>query len=203
MSMGFPYFLPSVHEGLHALRRNWGWFLLLGILDVVVGIAAITHPGIATLTAVWFFGILLLIGAGVQFAAAIWGLRWGGFFVHLAVGVLYLFLGVIFLEHTVEAAAFWTLVLAVFFVAGGIIRMVVAVSQQYAAWGWSAFSGFVSLVLGVIVWRQWPIDTVWLIGTLVGIELIFHGWTWIMLALAVRSIPSPATQAPPGVHPAP
>ncbi len=192
MSSGFPYFLPAVHEGLHALRRNWGWLLALGILEVLAGVASLSYPFLTTAIATQVFGLLLLIGAGVQLASGIWAHQWGGFFLHLISGLLYFFLGVLFLRHPVGAAAISTLVLAMFFICGGVVRLVVGFTQRYAAWGWTVLSGAISLLLGLMIWQQWPSDTVWVIGTFVGIDLIFHGWTWIMLALAVRQIP-PAT----------
>jgi uncharacterized membrane protein HdeD (DUF308 family) len=194
MSTGFPFFLPAVHEGLHALRRNWGWLLTLGILEILAGIVAIAYPVQSTDVAMQVAGILLFIGAGVQFASAIWALRWGGFFLHLIIGLLYLFVGEVLFEHPFEGALIATWVLAVFLVAGGVIRIVGALSQRFAAWGWTLLSGIISLLLGIMIWRQWPVSGLWVIGTFVGIELIFSGWTWVMLAMAVRSIPE---QMPP------
>jgi uncharacterized membrane protein HdeD (DUF308 family) len=193
MSSGFPYFLPPVHAGLHALRRNWGWLLLLGILDIVIGMMAISFPAIATLASLWVLGVLLLFGAGVQLAGAIWALSWGGFFLHLVAGLLSLLLGLIFIERRLQSAEAFTMVLAVFFVAGGAMRIAGALTHRFAAWGWTLLAGVVSLLLGIMIWRELPGSGLWVIGTLVGIDLLFRGWTWVMLAMAVRSIPAPPT----------
>src|SRR5205823_9203367 len=109
MSTGFPYFLSAADDGLQELRRNWGWLVALGVLLVVVGLLAISYPVVATIATVEVFGVLLLIGAGVQIASALWARRWEGFFLHLVVGMLYLFVGAVMLERPAEGAAGYTL----------------------------------------------------------------------------------------------
>jgi uncharacterized membrane protein HdeD (DUF308 family) len=189
----FPYFLSAVGEEISGLRRNWGWLLALGIALIVVGMLAISFPGLATLATIQVFGFFLLIGAGVEIASGFWARRWGGFFLHLLCGLLYLFLGVVILEQPGLAAAAYTLMLAVFFFATGVIRIVFAVGQRFTGWGWTLLGGGVSVLLGVLILHNLPEATYWVIGTFVGIDLIFNGWSWVMLALAVRHLPSTET----------
>jgi uncharacterized membrane protein HdeD (DUF308 family) len=193
MSASFPYFLSGVAEEVHNLRRNWGWFLVLGIALIAVGVLAISHPVWATFTAVEVFGFMLLFGAGVEIISGIWAGRWGGFFLHLLCGLLYLFGGAVIIERPGLGAAGFTLLLAVLFVATGLVRTVFAVTHRFSGWGWAVLSGVVTLFLGILIWRQLPVATLWVIGTFVGIDLIFNGWSWVMLGLAVRSLPAPAT----------
>lgn len=190
MSTGFPYFMAGAAEA--RLRRNWGWFLVLGVLLILGGAAAISYPLMATLTTVTFFGYLLLFGAGVEIASGIWTGTWGGFFLHLLGGLLYLFLGVLFLDRPGITAAVYTLVLAIFFVAGGLVRMIFALTHRFHGWGWMFVSGLITFALGVMIWRSWPADTLWVIGLFLGIDLIFIGWSWVMLGLAVKSLPATA-----------
>jgi uncharacterized membrane protein HdeD (DUF308 family) len=190
MSSSFPYFLAEEKELLPNLRRRWGWFLALGIFLIVVGVLAILRPAVATLTVVEVFGFLLLFGAGAEIVSSLWARRWGGFFLHLLTGLLYLFVGAILLERPALSAAGCTLMLAVFFVASGLFRVVFAFSQQFSGWGWTLLSGIVTLALGVLIWRDLPEAAFWVIGTFFGIDLLFIGWSWVMLGLAVRSIPA-------------
>ena len=75
MSAAFPYFLsPGADQELRPLRRNWGWFVALGILLILIGMAAISSPVVATLATVEIFGVFLLIAAVVEFASAIWAI---------------------------------------------------------------------------------------------------------------------------------
>jgi uncharacterized membrane protein HdeD (DUF308 family) len=200
MSANFPFFLADVKEELHTLRQNWGWFLALGIALIIVGLLAIAFPVLATLTTVEVFGFLLLLGAGAEVASAIWARRWGGFFLHLLCGLLYLFLGAVIIERPGLGAAGYTLMLAVFFVAAGLVRVVFALSQRFSGWGWTLLSGAITLLLGILIWRNLPEAALWVIGTFVGIELVFNGWSLVMLGLAARSLSSqgvPREEMPP------
>lgn len=202
MATNFPYFLADENHVFSHLRRRWGWFLALGILLIVAGLLAITYPVLATLTTVEVFGFLLLFGAGAEIVSSFWAMRWGGFFLHLLCGLLYLFIGAVILDRPGLGAAGYTLMLAVFFVASGLFRVVFALSQRFSGWGWTLFSGVISLILGVMIWRNLPEAALWVIGTFVGIDLLFIGWSWVMLGLAVRSIPSPEQRKGEPAHPA-
>src|SRR5690242_10209652 len=111
MATNFPYFLAEEREAISHLRRRWGWFLAFGILLIVIGVVAINRPVLATFTAVELIGFLLLIGAGAEIASSIWARRWGGFFLHLLCGLLYMFLGAVLLERSALGAAAFTLML--------------------------------------------------------------------------------------------
>lgn len=190
MATTFPYFLADEQEAISHLRRRWGWFLAFGILLIVIGVVAINRPVLATFTAIEVFGILLLIGAGAEMASSFWAMRWGGFFLHMLCGLLYLFLGALILERPGLAISVYTLLLAVFFVASGLFRVAFALGHRFSGWGWTLLSGIVSLVLGILIWRDLPEAAFWVIGMFVGIDLIFMGWSWVMLGLAVRSLPT-------------
>ena len=191
MSAGFPYFVDA-RERLHDLRAKWGWLLALGIVLIAVGTAAISYPVVATMTTVTFLGVMLLFAAGAQVASAIWARRWGGFLLHLLAGLLYGFVGVVMLERPALGAEVYTLMMAVFFVAGGLVRIVMSFSQKFSGWGWLLVSGAISVLMGILIWRQYPASALWVVGTFVGIDLLFLGWSWVMLALAVRNAPPDA-----------
>jgi uncharacterized membrane protein HdeD (DUF308 family) len=179
---------PGV-SGLEGLRRIWVGLVVMGILLIIVGTVAISSAFIATLATVMFFGVLLLIGAFFQVATAFWARRWRGFFLHLLAGVLYLIVGVFMLESPVEAALGLTLLVAAGLLVGGILRIILSVVERFDGWGWMLFNGIISVVLGTLIWRQWPLSGVWVIGLFVGIEMLFSGLSWVMLGLAVRSFP--------------
>jgi uncharacterized membrane protein HdeD (DUF308 family) len=190
MSTAFPFFLSAAREDLQELRRNWGWFVALGVALVIIGTVAICYPFLASVAAMEVFGFLLLIGAGVQVASGIWARRWSGFFLHLLGGLLYLFVGLVLVERPGLGLAIYTLLLAVFFVASGLFRIVFALSQRFSGWGWTLLAGVVSLLLGIIIWRQFPLSALWVIGTFIGIDLIFAGWSWVMLGAGLRNLPA-------------
>jgi uncharacterized membrane protein HdeD (DUF308 family) len=189
MAAPFPFFLSAAAEELQSLRRNWFWFLVLGIVLIVAGFVAIAYPFAATITTVQVFGFLLLFSGVVEIVSGIWTRRWRGFFVHLLCGLLYLFAGLVFVERPIGMGFVLTLMLAVFFFAGGIVRIVVAVAERFSGWGWTLLSGVISIVLAIIIWQDIFESGLFVIGTLVGIDLIFNGWSWVMLGLGAKSIP--------------
>ncbi len=176
---------------VHTLRANWGWFLALGIILILVGLAAVSMSFVATMATMTVLGVLALIGAGAEVASALWARRWEGVLLHLVVGLLYGVFGFLVLTRPVQAAAILTLLMASLFLVSGIFRIVVALAVQFHNWGWALLSGVVSLILGVMIWQSWPESGLWVIGLFVGIDLLVTGWTWLILALTVRRLPDP------------
>lgn len=183
---------PRGFAALAALRRNWGWLLAFGVVMILAGTAAIATPYVATIVTVQVFGVLLLIAAGAEFAAAFWARGWEGVVLAVLVGLLYLFGGIVMVERPGLAAGLYTLFLAMYFFASGVVRIVVAVGNRFHGWGWTVLGGAVSLLLAGLIWQSFPEDSLWVIGTFVGIDLLFTGWGWVMLALAVKRLPAPA-----------
>ena len=171
------------------LREIWLFLVGMGIALMILGVVAIGSSFVATMATVLVFGILLLLGALFQVVTAFWGRSWRGFFLHLLGGVLYLIVGIFMIDHPVEAALGVTLLVAVGLLVGGILRVVMSVVERFDGWGWMLLSGLVSVVLGVAIWRQWPLSGLWVIGVFVGIEMLTSGLSWLMLGLAVRSAP--------------
>lgn len=173
---------------LNMLGRNWIWFLLLGILMVAVGTVAITWACIAevTVTVTWLFGFFMLAGGIAEVVNALYAGRWSGTLVHLLIGVLYGIVGLLVIDQPVNAALNLTLIIAIFLIVSGIFRIIFAVSERFTGWGWVLLNGAVTLLLGMMIYKQWPASGLWVIGLFVGIDLIFNGWAWIMLSFASR-----------------
>jgi uncharacterized membrane protein HdeD (DUF308 family) len=180
------------HE-LDALRGNWLWFVILGVSLVVLGAVALSSVGIASLAAAAAIGVLLLLGGAAEVVGAFWCRGWSGFFLELLSGVLSIVVGLLFLRAPGGALAALTLLVACFLMAGGIFKIVAAVAYQFAAWGWSLTGGIIDVILGVMIWQEWPASALWVIGLFVGINLLFRGFNWIALGLALHSLPRPQT----------
>jgi len=173
--------------GPESLREIWGFVMGMGIALMLLGIAAIGSSFIATFATVLVFGILLLLGAIFEVVTAFWGRNWRGFFLHLLTGVLYLIAGIFLINNPVGAALGLTLLVAVCLLTGGAVRIVLSLLERFDGWGWIFLNGIVSVLLGAAIWRQWPLSGLWALGLFVGIEMLFSGLSWVMLALAVRS----------------
>jgi uncharacterized membrane protein HdeD (DUF308 family) len=178
-----------LREGIQALHSNWGWFLALGIVLITLGILALGAPLVMTLTTVMLFGVLLVVGGGAEIVSAFWARQWSGFFLYVLSGVLHAVVGVIMVDRPALTAAGFTLMLAVFLMVGGLVRIIVSVVQRFPQWGWVLLNGCVTCLLGILIWRDWPEASLWVIGTFVGVDLLFNGWCWVMLALAARKLP--------------
>jgi uncharacterized membrane protein HdeD (DUF308 family) len=158
----------------------------MGLASIIVGILAISLPYVATDAFVLVFGWLLLIEGIVQVIHAVMVRNWRGFALHLVAAVLYLIAGLFILEDPVRAAAVLTLLFAATFFAGGLLRIVFSLSERFPSWPWVLLNGVVDLILGILIWRGWPESSLWVIGLFVGIDLLFHGWSCVILALTAR-----------------
>jgi uncharacterized membrane protein HdeD (DUF308 family) len=161
--------------------------LILGLVSILVGLLAISHSFIATLASVTVLGVLLLVEGIMEVVHAVMVRNWRGFALHLLAAALYLLVGLFMLEDPVRAAAVLTLLLTASFFVGGLLRIIFSLMVRFPAWPWVLLTGVVDLILGVILWSNWPESSLWVIGLLIGIDLLFHGWSWVILALTVRT----------------
>jgi uncharacterized membrane protein HdeD (DUF308 family) len=175
------------HE-LEAIRGNWGWILALGIIEIVVGTLAIGMPFAGSLASVVFLSSLLIVVGIAQLVGAFWTREWSGFFLSLLIGVLYLVTGVVFLRHPLDTLKFITLLLACALMVSGLFRIIGSLMYRFPQWGWTLLGGIINLALGLYIYSMWPLDSLVIIGLFVGIDMIFTGWTWVALALAVKNL---------------
>ena len=172
---------------MEALSRNWGWLLALGILMIILGVVAMAAPVVATIAIQVMLGWLLVISGIAEGIHAFMVKEWRGFLLELLSAVLYLGVGLLLLVDPLKGALALTLILAVFLLVEGIFKIITAFRvRDHRGWGWLLASGIVSVVLGVMIWAQWPASGLWVIGLLVGIQLLFTGWSLVMLALVAR-----------------
>jgi len=149
------------------------WFILEGIIFILLGIAAIAVPAVMTLTINMLIGWLFLLGGLVK------GIRtfqaWGapGFWPSVLSSILYVVAGSLFLLYPLTGILTLTILLASFFLVEGIAE----IAFGYELSGWFIFSGLINLVLGAIIWSGWPGTAVWTIGLLVGVNLLMYGFS--------------------------
>jgi uncharacterized membrane protein HdeD (DUF308 family) len=185
-------FLDKQLTNLEEFRRNATWFLVLGVILVILGFIAVGRSVSVTLASMYFFGWLLVIGGVVEAVQVFWQRQWGGFFFHLLSGVLYVVVGFMVLNNPEAGAVALTLLIALFFLIAGAFRIIVALTMRFPEWHWLLLNGAISLLLGLLIWKQWPSSALWVIGLFIGIELIFTGGAWVMLSLAARRLMSQA-----------
>jgi uncharacterized membrane protein HdeD (DUF308 family) len=170
-----------------SMRPLWGLFCALGLVSVLVGVLAIAAPHLATEWFVFVLGVLLLVSGITEVIHAVMVRHWRGLALHLLAAALYLFVGLFILEAPDRAAAVLTLLLAAGFLVGGLLRSAFAIVMRFPAWTWVLFNGAVDLLMGILILSGWPGSANWVIGLFVGIDLLFHGWSWVVLGLRVRT----------------
>ena len=176
----------NITESVRETRKEWGWYLALGILLMAVGVFAIYSGYAATRASVIVLGAVLL-AAGVIQLAAMFGARGAGHVIlFLLVGLLDIIVGVMLIEHPDAGALLLTLLLAVAFFFGGILRFFIANLLQFPQYGWAAFSGILTSILGLLLWMQWPVSAAWFIGFVVGLNFIFAGVAWSAVAFKLK-----------------
>jgi uncharacterized membrane protein HdeD (DUF308 family) len=174
------------------VAEHWGWFLGLGIVLVLAGIAAIAFPLMSTIAAKIFLGWLFLIGGALVVAHAFSSPRWSGFFWSFIVGILYVVAGAYLAFFPLTGILTLTILLAALFIAEGIAEIVMGVKvRPHDGWMLLIVSGLVAIGAGVLITLGLPDSAEWAIGLLAGINLLFTGWTYIFVALASRE-PGPA-----------
>jgi uncharacterized membrane protein HdeD (DUF308 family) len=180
----------SIAAGLDRIHDSWGWFIALGIALIVLGGVCILGDVTATLATVLAFGWLLIVGAVVALIQAFQVRTWSGFFLFFLSALLRGFTGYLLVRYPLAGEYGLTLLLASFFIVGGVFRAIGASALYFPQWGWAVFSGIVSVALGVMLLTQLPISSVWFIGMAIGIDFIFDGGWLIALGAALRAVPS-------------
>lgn len=176
-------------DDLDLLRSKWGWLLAAGILMTVIGLLALGNLFLATVASVFFVGTMMLIGGFAQIAFAFQVKAWGHFFAWLLIGVLYAAAGFVAFVNPLLASAFLTFLLAVSLLVAGIFRVVAGIALRPAGgWGWMVAAGVVTVIVAGIVLAGWPVNSLWLIGALLGVDLVFNGVALAVSAFALRQI---------------
>lgn len=184
-----PFSAGSLASSVAEVRSSWGWFMTLGVLFVLGGAACVIGEVTATFATVLVFGWILLFSGAVALVHTFQTRSWSGFLLSLLTALLRGFTGYLLIRYPLAGAATLTLILASFFIVGGLFRAIGAGMLNFPRCGWSVFSGVLSVVLGTMLLVQMPVSSVWFIGFAVGIDLIFDGVSLIGLATALHTLP--------------
>lgn len=175
------------------LRGNTTWFLIYGVVMIVLGILAILMPGMATLTVELLVGWLLLLCGAMGLFAAFSNRSMPGFWWNLLTSIVFVLGGLALLTRPLAGIMTLTILLAAYLLAGGVVRIFQALAyrnQIPGAWGWVLFSAVIDILLAFIIMSGMPGTAVWVLGLLVGINLLMLGFAITMAALAMRKMAS-------------
>jgi uncharacterized membrane protein HdeD (DUF308 family) len=181
---------------IDAVRQNAGLTVAAGVILVIAGILAILSPFVAGLSITIMVGVLLAIsGIGQCFLAFRAG-AFGRGLMLFAAGLLMTVAGFYMMSQPVSGLAALTLVLVAFLIATGTAEIIVAFQLKPAdGWGIELFSGIVTLVLGILLWQQFPLSGAWAIGILLGIKMVFSGWAFIFVGRGAKKLAKQAGSA--------
>lgn len=169
------------------VKRHRRWFMVLGLIMIVLGMAAILFPFVATMAVEILIGWIFVISGAFGIVHAFGVRKWKGFLFSLLGAVLSLAIGIVLLFYPMAGMLSLTLLLAAFFFVSGIFRVIMAFSLRPADhWGWLLVSGILAFVLAILVMMQWPTSATWFIGVLVGIDFIFSGWMFLSMSIMVH-----------------
>lgn len=171
------------------VRTDWKLFLFEGIVFILLGFLAVALPTVSTISIALLIGWLFLIGGVVQGYRTFQARGKAGFWTSLVMPILAIIVGLILILNPIIGVLTLTILLATYFLIEGIIKIMVAMSMRpLQPWGWLLFSGILAIFLAAIIWSGWPGTALWVLGLIVGINMIFFGWSLILLALGARSV---------------
>ncbi|HET7157062.1 MAG TPA: HdeD family acid-resistance protein [Hyphomicrobiaceae bacterium] len=187
--------IESAIEAARAqIKQNWGWFLALGIVFVLAGLAAIAFPLLSTIATKIALGWIFLAGGVLMILHAFSASGWRGFLLGLLIGILYVVAGGWLAFFPFTGIITLTILLAALFLAEGVLEVIMAFRvRPHEGWAWLLLSGLVAVAVGVMIAMQLPSSAAWAIGLLTGINLLMTGASFIALALAGRRSQAVAT----------
>ena len=189
MSMTLDAAAAAMREAMReTVKRHSLWYLIQGALMVIAGVLALIYPLVSSVAVVLFLGWMLIISGIVQGISLFDARNVPHFWLQLVSVVLSLIVGVLFLRDPSQALLAVTLLLIVFLMVEGISKVIFALTiRPFPNWGWVLASGIIGILLALYLWASLPITPVWLLGVLLGIQLICEGAAIGYLAWQVRN----------------
>jgi uncharacterized membrane protein HdeD (DUF308 family) len=156
--------------------------VLLGLVLILAGVVVLGDVVAATIISAILIGIMAIIAGGFEIVHAFWTKGWGGFVWQILLGVLYLAFGFVLVSRPVSGAVALTYVFGLLLCVSGVVRIFLGLRYRSDVRWIMLVSGALGLVAGLIILAQWPISGLWVLGLLLGIDLICHGIAWLVFA---------------------
>ncbi|WP_193197294.1 HdeD family acid-resistance protein [Nostoc sp. MG11] len=170
------------------IKKNINGSLVTGIILIIFGIIAIAIPTISTIFAETWFAVILISSGFAKLVYATQTRDRGGFFWKLLLSGLYIATGVMLFVYPKTGILTLTLLLGSFLLTEGVFELILAFRlRPQQNWTWVLGDGIITLILGAMIWFQWPFNAPWILGTLVGVSVLFTGVSRVMLSLNTRS----------------
>jgi uncharacterized membrane protein HdeD (DUF308 family) len=177
----------NLGDAMHRLRTKWGALLAFGVLLMLLGVVSLAFAFFSTIAMVTLNGVLLLVAGTAEVGVGMHARTWGRFFFWVIGGALYLAAGVFCILNPLAASAILTLMIGAGLIAAAVVRAYLAFQlppspQRSLVWLGAA----VTLVLGLAIVTNWPMSSRYVLGTFLGVDLLFHGAGWASFAYGLR-----------------
>ena len=185
-----------MNSSLDSVKSGGTGMTIFGVIAIVLGMICMLAPGLTGLSIITFVGVLVLLGGIVRMIWAFKAGTLGKGLLTFAVGGLTLLAGVVLLANPVFASGVLTIILLVYFIVDGIAEISAGMQNRpESGSGWLIFGGIVSILLGIMIWRQFPLSGMWAIGILFGIKLFTSGLIMVTGGSALRRVAKRAENA--------
>lgn len=173
---------------LDEVRKHSAWSIFMGVLTAILGLLLIVYPLATGILTTVVLGTTLIVVGVIGVVLALSSQTVGSFFGHILLAILYGLAGIALLVFPLQGVASLTLVLGVMLVARGILAIITALRvRPMEGWGWLLSDGVFGAVAGVLVLANWPVSTIWAVGTLVGASVLVTGISRIVVAGRIHS----------------
>ena len=177
----------SLGEGIHRLRAKWGAIFAFGLLLMLLGALSLMFAFFSTLAMVTLNGVLLLVAGVAEIGVGMHARSWGRFFFWVVGGLLYIAAGLFCILNPLAASAILTLLIGAGLIAAAVVRAYLGFQlppspRRSMVWLGCA----VTFLLGLVIVVHWPLSSAYVLGTLLGVDLLFHGAGWVSFALGLR-----------------
>ena len=179
----------AVQSWLEEAKKNAGWIIVFGVLEIVAGFLAVVSPFVAGLAVTVMFGVAFLLGGGARLVTAFMADSFGAGALTFLWGLIVAATGFYFVIRPGLGLATLALVIAMVLFMDGVTRVILSLKvKPVKGWGWMLTGGIVSILLACMVGAEFPVSSLWLVGTLVGFSLLFNGITTVTLAGTARRV---------------
>jgi uncharacterized membrane protein HdeD (DUF308 family) len=189
MAMTMAQASAAMREAMReTVKRYSTWYLLEGVLLLIAGIVALVWPHVASVALVFVLGWILIVSGVLQGIGLIGAKDVPHFWLQLISAVLAILIGILLLRNPDAGLLIMTVLLIVFFFVEGVSKVIFALNiRPFDGWLWVLLSGVVGILLGAYLWANMPVASEWVLGVLLGIQLIAEGAALAYLAWMVRS----------------
>lgn len=182
---------PGGHNlgaAIERLRGKWGAIVAFGVLLLAMGVVSLVFAFASTLAIVTVNGVFFLVAGAAEIGVGAHAKDWGRFFFWVLGGLLYIASGVVCILNPVFASAILTLVLGAGLIAAGVVRAYLAFQLPSSPQRAMVFlASAVTFLLGLIIVIHWPLSSIYVLGTLLGVDLLFHGAGWVSFGMGLRA----------------